>query len=187
MDSADGTGAAGTPVAIDPRYHDAVLFDLDGVITDTAAVHEAAWQELASDGPGGLAARLSPYAGDLLEWFLAPRAVAQVDGEVDAVGEPGRVGDAVGQHALDRDLLEVGVPQDIIDFNVEIAADPYEAVTNAHALATLTEWDEFRELDLPRIYDLMLKPAFVFDGRAILPAKALAEHGFEAFIIGKGE
>ena len=33
-------------VAIDPRYHDAVLFDLDGVITDTAAVHGAAWQEL---------------------------------------------------------------------------------------------------------------------------------------------
>ena len=31
---------------MDPRYHDAVLFDLDGVITDTAAVHEAAWQEL---------------------------------------------------------------------------------------------------------------------------------------------
>lgn len=35
-----------TPVTIDPRYHDAVLFDLDGVVTDTAAVHEAAWQEL---------------------------------------------------------------------------------------------------------------------------------------------
>jgi hypothetical protein len=32
----------------------------------------------------------------------------------------------------------------------------------------------------------MLKPAFVFDGRAILPADSLAKHGFEAFIIGKG-
>ena len=38
-----------TPVTIDPRYHDAVLFDLDGVVTDTAAVHEAAWQELFDD------------------------------------------------------------------------------------------------------------------------------------------
>lgn len=36
----------GLPVAIDPRYHDAVLFDLDGVITDTASLHEAAWAEL---------------------------------------------------------------------------------------------------------------------------------------------
>ncbi len=78
------------------------------------------------------------------------------------------------------------MPQDIINFNVEIASDPYEAVTGAHALATLTEWDEFRALDLPKVYELMLKPAFVFDGRAILPAEALAKHGFEAFIIGKG-
>ena len=88
---------------------------------------------------------------------------------------------------IHRDLLDVGIPQDIINFNVEIAADPYAAVTGAHALATLTEWDEFRTLDLPRIHGLMLKPAFVFDGRAILPADALAKHGFKAFVIGKGE
>lgn len=93
----------------------------------------------------------------------------------------------VPQETIHRDLLEVGVPQDIINFNVEIASDPYQAANGAHALATLTEWDEFRTLDLPRIHDLMLKPAFVFDGRAILPAEALAKHGFKAFVIGKGE
>ena len=54
MDSADGTGAAGTPVAIDPRYHDAVLFDLDGVITDTASLHEQAWKELFEGYLGGV-------------------------------------------------------------------------------------------------------------------------------------
>jgi len=93
----------------------------------------------------------------------------------------------VPKETIHRDLLEVGVPQDIINFNVEIASDPYQAANGAHALATLTEWDEFRDLDLPRIHDLMLKPAFVFDGRAILPADALAKHGFKAFVIGKGE
>jgi UDPglucose 6-dehydrogenase len=93
----------------------------------------------------------------------------------------------VPKETIHRDLLEVGVPQDIIDFNIEIADSPYAAVKDAHALATLTEWDEFRDLDLPRIQELMLKPAFVFDGRAILPAEALAKHGFKAFIIGKGE
>lgn len=87
---------------------------------------------------------------------------------------------------IHRDLLEVGVPQDIINFNIEIAPDPYSAVKGAHALATLTEWDEFRTLDLPRVYDLMLKPAFVFDGRGILPAAALQQHGFHSFVIGKG-
>ena len=34
---------------IDPRYHDAVLFDLDGVFTDTASLHQAAWTELFND------------------------------------------------------------------------------------------------------------------------------------------
>ena len=92
----------------------------------------------------------------------------------------------VTQETMHRDLLEAGVSQHSLDTNFEIVASPYAAAENAHALATLTEWDEFRDLDLTRLYDLMLKPAFVFDGRAILPAEALAKHGFEAFIIGKG-
>ncbi len=92
----------------------------------------------------------------------------------------------VSKETIHRDLLEVGISQQTIDANLEIVADPYTAATNAHALATLTEWDEFRDLDLPRLHTLMLKPAFVFDGRAILPAEALAKHGFEAFIIGRG-
>ena len=92
----------------------------------------------------------------------------------------------VSKETIHRDLLEVGISQQTIDANLEIVADPYTAATNAHALATLTEWDEFRDLDLARLHTLMLKPAFVFDGRAILPAEALAKHGFEAVIIGKG-
>ena len=37
------------PVTIDPRYHDAVIFDLDGVVTDTASIHQAAWATLFDD------------------------------------------------------------------------------------------------------------------------------------------
>lgn len=85
-----------------------------------------------------------------------------------------------------QDLAEAGVSPALIASNVEILADPYEAVKNAHAMATLTEWDEFKTLDLARIHHLMLKPAFVFDGRAVLSISALKAHGFEAFIIGKG-
>ena len=36
-------------VTIDPRFHDAVIFDLDGVVTDTASVHAAAWAEMFND------------------------------------------------------------------------------------------------------------------------------------------
>ncbi len=92
----------------------------------------------------------------------------------------------VSAETIHQDLLSAGVPADLIASNVEICKDPYRAVTGAHALATLTEWAEFRTLDLPKIYDLMLKPAFVFDGRAVLPLEALKAHGFEAFVIGKG-
>jgi UDPglucose 6-dehydrogenase len=92
----------------------------------------------------------------------------------------------VSVETIHNDLISAGVSPSLLESNVEICANPYTAVEGSHALATLTEWDEFRSLDLPRIYDLMLKPAFVFDGRAVLPSATLKAHGFEAFIIGKG-
>ena len=36
-------------VMIDPRLHDAVIFDLDGVITDTASMHAKAWATMFDD------------------------------------------------------------------------------------------------------------------------------------------
>jgi len=42
------------PVVIDPRYHDAVLFDLDGVVTDTASLHARVWAELFNEFLAGL-------------------------------------------------------------------------------------------------------------------------------------
>lgn len=92
----------------------------------------------------------------------------------------------VSPTTIHGDLLAAGISAEIIASHLEICSDPYQAASGAHALATLTEWDEFRTLDLPRLYALMLKPAFVFDGRAVLPADALTAHGFESFIIGKG-
>ncbi len=62
--------------------------------------------------------------------------------------------------------------------------DPYEACKDAHAIAVLTEWDEFKEYDWKKIYNNMLKPAFVFDGRNLLDGKALEEIGFQYQAIG---
>ena len=56
--------------------------------------------------------------------------------------------------------------------------DPYAACDGAHAIAVLTEWDEFRDLDWQRIFDTMQKPAFVFDGRNLLDGDLLKEIGF---------
>lgn len=83
-------------------------------------------------------------------------------------------------------LIEAGVPQKLVESNLEIVHNPYSAASQAHALVTLTEWDEFKTLDLARIHSLMLKPAFVFDGRSILPTSTLEQLGFSAFTIGIG-
>ncbi len=69
---------------------------------------------------------------------------------------------------------------------VSYRQDPYDACKDAHAIAILTEWDEFVDYDWQRIYDNMLKPAFVFDGRAILDIPKLKEIGFETYTIGQG-
>jgi UDPglucose 6-dehydrogenase len=69
---------------------------------------------------------------------------------------------------------------------VQAFSDPYEACKDSHAVAVLTEWDEFKSYDWKKIYDIMLKPAFVFDGRNILDANKLKEIGFVVYSIGKG-
>jgi UDPglucose 6-dehydrogenase len=56
--------------------------------------------------------------------------------------------------------------------------DPYAAMEGAHAIAVLTEWDEFKKYDWNRIYNGMQKPAFVFDGRNVLDREALETIGF---------
>jgi len=59
-----------------------------------------------------------------------------------------------------------------------------EACKDAHAVAILTEWDEFKGLDWKTVYEDMLKPAFLFDGRRLLNKAELKKIGFEVFVIG---
>ncbi len=63
--------------------------------------------------------------------------------------------------------------------------DPYAASQGAHALAVLTEWDTFEQLDYRRVFDGMEKPAFIFDGRNRLDHALLFEIGFNVHAIGK--
>lgn len=70
---------------------------------------------------------------------------------------------------------------------VNVCEDPYEACKDAHAVAVLTEWDEFAELDWNRIYNGMKKPAFVFDGRKILNAEEMEKIGFVFSAVGKSK
>jgi UDPglucose 6-dehydrogenase len=91
----------------------------------------------------------------------------------------------VKEEQIRHDLREVA-PLDRRDKDkVVVEKDPYEAARGSHALAILTEWDEFKSLDYRRIYESMLKPAFIFDGRLILDHAELRKIGFNVEVIGK--
>ena len=68
---------------------------------------------------------------------------------------------------------------------VTVVSSPEEATKDAHAVAVLTEWDEFTTYNWETIYNNMLKPAFLFDGRKILDSSAMKEIGFKHFAIGE--
>ncbi|HEY4299828.1 MAG TPA: nucleotide sugar dehydrogenase, partial [Candidatus Didemnitutus sp.] len=83
-----------------------------------------------------------------------------------------------------------GIRKDVLNGGAEnpqltVATDAYAACAGAHAIAVVTEWDEFKGLDYAKIYAGMPKPAWVFDGRNILDLAALRKIGFKVAAIGK--
>lgn len=89
------------------------------------------------------------------------------------------------QMLSDLDYLATRSPEENRKY-LTTANDPYEACKEAHAIAILTEWDEFKQYDWQRIYNNMQKPAFVFDGRAILDKNNMNKIGFVYYKIGDG-
>lgn len=68
--------------------------------------------------------------------------------------------------------------------DVEFCADSYEALSGAHALLIVTEWNEFRALDLNRVKALLKSPTII-DLRNIYKPSDMAEAGFHYFSIGR--
>ncbi|MEC3906313.1 UDP-glucose 6-dehydrogenase [Tamlana sp. 2201CG12-4] len=85
----------------------------------------------------------------------------------------------------DLDYLGNRFPEDNKNL-LQVCSTPYEAIEGAHAIAILTEWDEFKAYDWKEIYEQMQKPAFIFDGRAILDKSKLEDIGFVYYQIGRG-
>lgn len=84
---------------------------------------------------------------------------------------------------FDLDYLESRINSDNKN-GLKVFTNPYETCKDAHAIAILTEWDEFVNYDWKKIYDSMQKPAFVFDGRNLLNKKELEQIGFVYQAIG---
>ena len=71
------------------------------------------------------------------------------------------------------------------DGRVDYVEDPFLAAEGCHAIALLTEWEIYRHLDFERIFETMVKPAFIFDGRNILDHRRCFEIGFNVYPVGK--
>lgn len=67
---------------------------------------------------------------------------------------------------------------------IDYMKGPYEVAKNADALLLLTEWDEFKTMDLRRIKKSMKLPIF-FDGRNVFDAAAMKKMGFQYHSIGR--
>ncbi len=67
---------------------------------------------------------------------------------------------------------------------VAFCKDPYDAVKGADALVIVTEWNQFRNLDLERIKGLLRQP-FFFDLRNIYEPQKMKKLGFKYFCVGR--
>ena len=96
----------------------------------------------------------------------------------------------VSEKRIKRDLEEIFEDDNLNDIKslirrVKVFKEYDKAAEMSDAIIISTEWDEFKSFDWNHIYDLMKKPAWIFDGRNLLDSIALEKLGFEIYSIGK--
>ena len=85
-------------------------------------------------------------------------------------------------HAYDPVAMEVAAP---LMPGVQMAADPYTLAKDCDALIVVTEWNEFKQLDLDQLRDNMRQPV-LFDGRNIYDPEKMERLGFKYRGLGRG-
>ena len=91
---------------------------------------------------------------------------------------------AQGARVRAYDPVAMEVAQPLLP-SVEMCSDPYTLAQGCDALMVVTEWNEFKQLDLERVRGLMRQPV-LFDGRNIYDPAVLRQIGFVYHGIGRG-
>ena len=92
----------------------------------------------------------------------------------------------VSKDKILSDLNSLGSRDPKVNQNsIFVYNNPYDAVKKSHAVAILTEWDEFVKLDYIKIFQSMIKPSFIFDGRRIVEKNELEKIGFKVYKLGE--
>jgi UDPglucose 6-dehydrogenase len=89
------------------------------------------------------------------------------------------------QVTKDSVLSSLGIADESSLDRLSFCNSPEDACAGTHAIAILTEWDEFKEIDYKKVLTSMLRPAHIFDGRNLLDLQKLKGMGYRAFGIGK--
>jgi len=85
-------------------------------------------------------------------------------------------------HVYDPVAMEVARP--LLPETVEMFKDSYEMAMGCDALMVVTEWNEFKQLDLEKVKG-MLKTPVIYDGRNIYDPKLMKEMGFTYRAVGR--
>jgi UDPglucose 6-dehydrogenase len=72
----------------------------------------------------------------------------------------------------------------VLPANVTYCDSPYEAATGADAVTLVTEWNEFKFLNLERLRAAMRRPV-IFDGRNLWEPERMRRLGFEYYSVGR--
>jgi len=91
---------------------------------------------------------------------------------------------ALGAKVQVFDPAAMGVARTLLGTRVTYASTSYAALDGADALAVITEWNEFREPDFPKMRKLMKSPV-IFDGRNIYSRETMKTNGFTYYSIGR--
>jgi UDPglucose 6-dehydrogenase len=91
---------------------------------------------------------------------------------------------AAGSQVRAFDPVAMEVARPLLD-GVDFYDDPYTMAQGVDALMVITEWNEFKNLDLARLYGVMRQPV-IFDGRNIYDPEIMKELGFNYRGLGRG-
>jgi UDPglucose 6-dehydrogenase len=135
-----------------------------------------------------LVAKMASHFGDLKGktvalWGLAFKPRTDDMREAPAISIIHRLlGEGARVQAYDPEAMRVA--KGLFGSKIQLVEKSYDALKGADALAIVTEWNEFREPDFPRMRKLMREPV-VFDGRNLYSPEQMRAQGFTYFSIGR--
>jgi UDPglucose 6-dehydrogenase len=90
-----------------------------------------------------------------------------------------------GANVIAYDPISIPNAKKLLDSKVKYGDSVLNTVTDADCILILTDWDEFKRMDLSKVREVVNDPV-IFDGRNCLNIDLVKESGFDYFSIGRG-